>query len=699
MKKNLQKLLIILLIFIVHKGIAQSTGIAEVDTMIMKLQNEKVDTAKVDLMSKICWKLRNSHPQKATEFGDSAISLATKINYHLGMSRALSYAGVAHRNRGNYVQAMQYYFMGLDTAIKYNDLENKGYNLLNIGNVHIYQNKSEAGLPYLFRAIEVAKGLKNKQMEGYAYLNIGRIKLYLKQFDESLMYLNKSLHIREEIKDEGGIAVCYNYLGVYELEKKDYKKALRRFQKSYDISSKINQDLDLISDVSNQISQIHIALKNLPQAEFHAKRSLDIAEHIGAKLRAKIAHETLAQIYDTIANFKEAYTHFKLASMYKDSLFDDEKERQILEMATIYQTEERKKESIIKDMLLKKNKLQIAQQKTIITLSVVGFVIVLIFSVLLFTMFRQKNRALKLLNKQNNDIIRQKNQIMVQAKEIRVQRDAAREQRDEIIKQKQSITDSIQYAKRIQNALHPPTKYIDHIIPEHFVLFKPRDIVSGDFYLLTEIDNYFIFAAADCTGHGVPGAFMSMLASSILKEVLRKVNKLTAAQVLDKLRDKVISALHQTGKTGEAQDGLDIALCILNRQDDTLQFAGAYNPLLIVRTEPIPHYIEIKADKMPIGIHMKKTKLFTNNAVDLMEGDKIYLFSDGFVDQIGGAEGKKFMIKQFRNLLVDMAEMPLAQQHTHLENVFTDWLNPISDPPQEPYKQVDDILVMGLRIK
>lgn len=696
-----ERYILLLLAFVFNCTVlqAQSTGIAEVDSLILTLKTTTNDTARVDALNRICWKLRNSDPFTSADYGDSAIAVANNAKYTSGMCKALSFTGVAYRNQGNYVKALQYYFMALDSAAKYNDIENKGYNLINIGNAYIYENKEEEGLPYLLEAIDVATSLGNKNMEAYARLNIGRIKLNLGHFEEAIPYLQKTLEIRKEIGDEGGVAVCYNYIGKYFYEKQNYRTALQNYQRCYQLSIGINEDFDLIADVLNRLAQCYIQLDEWEKAEKNAKHSLYIAKSIGTKYRIKIAYQSLAQIYDSLQNYKKAYYNFYQSTIYKDSLFDEEKERQISELATIYKTEQHKKKLEVKDLLLKKNKTQIKQQKTIIWLSVIGFFLVLFFSVLLFSMYKAKNKANNLLNKKNNDINRQKEQIMIQAKEIRKQRDKARKQRDEIIHQKQSITDSIMYAKRIQSAILPPSQYINHVIPEHAILFKPRDIVSGDFYIMLEIKNYFVFAAADCTGHGVPGAFMSMLAVSLLKDIIRKVDMMNAAQILDKLREQVISSLHQRGKSGEAHDGLDIALCILNRENEALQYAGAYNPLLIIRRKPEPHYVEIKADKMPIGIYMTKTKPFINHAIDVMPGDIFYLFSDGYIDQIGGPQGRKFMIKRFRNLLVEISHKSLQEQKEHLQKTLIDWQNHISPITNKPYSQVDDILVMALRLK
>jgi len=300
-----------------------------------------------------------------------------------------------------------------------------------------------------------------------------------------------------------------------------------------------------------------------------------------------------------------------------------------------------------------------------------GYVVLLVLFIYLIV--RLNSRRLKAANIRLEKIIKER------TKEIR-------KQRDQISEQKQAITDSIQYAKRIQNAVLPPEDYINKVLPEHFILFKPRDIVSGDFYWLKKIDKYVVFTAADCTGHGVPGAFMSMLGIALLNEIVRRKEITKASQILNELRSQIKDALRQSGKEGEAKDGMDIALCVLDTEELKLQYAGAYNPLYIIRNNEL---IEYKADKMPIGIHLK-TQPFSNNEIQLQKNDMLYVFSDGFVDQFGGDRCRKFMIKPFKRLLTEINERPMFDQKGILDIAITEW--------RGEREQIDDIVVIGVRV-
>ncbi len=257
--------------------------------------------------------------------------------------------------------------------------------------------------------------------------------------------------------------------------------------------------------------------------------------------------------------------------------------------------------------------------------------------------------------------------------------------RQEIEKQHQEVTNSIRYAQRIQTALMPAKELLKEYLPKHFVMWKPRDIVSGDFFWTKKIDNLIYIVAADCTGHGVPGALMSMLGMAFLNEIISD-DKLPAGQVLDTLRVHIKKSLSQTGAYKEQKDGMDLALCVLNTETDKMQYAGANNHLYLIRHNELVRY---KADSMPIGIY-RREKPFTNNEIQLQKGDRFYIFSDGFQDQFGGKQEQKFKSKQFKELLLTIHAKPMAQQLELADKAFHDWKGKID--------QIDDVLLIGVEI-
>ncbi len=253
--------------------------------------------------------------------------------------------------------------------------------------------------------------------------------------------------------------------------------------------------------------------------------------------------------------------------------------------------------------------------------------------------------------------------------------------------QKKEITDSILYAGRIQNALLTPSEDIERLLPSYFILNKPREIVSGDYYWMTQKDNIILIAVADCTGHGVPGAFMSILGISLLNGIVNKTPIIKADEILNQLRGQIIKSLHQTGKRNETRDGMEMALCVIDFLEKKLQFSGASRPLYLIRDE---EFFELKGDFMPIGIYPDEENSFASKEMQVKKGDLIYLFTDGYVDQIGGPSRKTFRSEHLKEILKDIHQQPMPEQKRLLEKIFEDWKGDI--------EQVDDVLVVGIRL-
>ncbi len=303
------------------------------------------------------------------------------------------------------------------------------------------------------------------------------------------------------------------------------------------------------------------------------------------------------------------------------------------------------------------------------------------------------------IKSQNEEIKSQNDELETQNDYLAKQRDEISQKRDEISHQKKQITSSIEYASLIQKAVLATDNEIREVTPEYFIIYRPKDIVSGDFYWFRNLEvgnkKYRVFTAVDCTGHGVPGAFMSMLGTSFLNEIANEnKTEINAASILNGLRKLVKEHLHQETGDRMARDGMDTALCILDYEEMKLQYAGANNPMFIVRngngTEE-HKFEEYKADRMPIGIHIKEKESFTNHEIDIQKGDIIYLFSDGYIDQFGGEKGDKFKMKRFRELIQTISVLPLEQQNEKLEQTLNDWMG-------ETYNQLDDITILGVKI-
>ncbi len=279
------------------------------------------------------------------------------------------------------------------------------------------------------------------------------------------------------------------------------------------------------------------------------------------------------------------------------------------------------------------------------------------------------------------------NKILKQAEEIELQRDHVTRQRDQIAGQKKEITDSIHYAEKIQSALLPAKNEVEKIFDKHFILYKPKDIVSGDFYFIRQIGAYKVVIAADCTGHGVPGAFMSMLGITFLNEILCSKNISRPHIVLQTLKEYIIRALHQSDKSADIKDGINMSICVVHTAKRILYFSGAVNGLYRFTNNKLEEY---KGIKMPIGYSYMDDLKFKTTTIPYDQNDMIYLFSDGYIDQFGGPTTKKFGTKAFKNLLYSVNEQILAKQKQILSQSFDDWKN--------NHEQLDDVLIIGIRL-
>ena len=351
----------------------------------------------------------------------------------------------------------------------------------------------------------------------------------------------------------------------------------------------------------------------------------------------------------------------------------------------------------IKDEIMSQKKM------FLIGFSILAFVIAVLATLMARLVGRRYEKTIEEQNKAladaNDELKSVNNALNAKNQEILMQKQIIEDQHAEVIKKNEKITEqnnqiksSIQYARRIQEALLPPEKFISKSIKDYFIYYKPRDIVSGDFYWFKEIKNTLIFAAADSTGHGVPGAFMSMLGIAFLNEIVTEdfyaSENCTAAVILDNLRDKIKTTLRQNDE-GDSQtsDGMDMSLILLNKDNLVMQYAGAYNSVYIVRKNKLT---EVQADKMPVGVYVKDDEKFTNKKAQLQKDDIIYMFSDGYYDQFGEKSGRKFMKKRFREFMEEISVKPMAEQKEILDKTFREW--------KGNTEQSDDVLVVGIQI-
>ncbi|PLW99472.1 MAG: hypothetical protein C0594_17035 [Marinilabiliales bacterium] len=616
--------------------------------------------------------------EKSIDSYSSSIYLKRKIQDTLGVIYGYSNLGIVLKEQGKYNEAAKNTLEAIHYLEKTSYTKELATAYLSLGMILMEQLNFDKAIGYYLQSKQLYQKISNKKGLSAALLNIGDVYLEKKNYKESREYFNKAATIKEELEDKRGLAYCYNNMGIsYKGENK-----LADAEKYYLLALKLKKetsDKKGIATTLGNLAELSLKTKNYKQAIDYAGESLKISTDIGALSEISYAHIHLSDAYASLNNTSKAYFHLQEYIILKDSVYNLKRNKQIEELETKYQTE--KKQLVIDN--LEKEK-EIDKQKMIAqkarnrqqTLIIYGFIVVLfiivIFSTLLYRVLIQKKRANKLLALQNK----------------------------KIQGQKQEIDDSIHYARQIQRAV---LSELEHTIPnsmEYFVLFKPKDVVSGDFYWGTRINEWLILAAADCTGHGVPGAFMSMLGVSFLNEIVRKNEVTKTSDVLNLLRNNIIDALKQKEKASDSsslsiKDGMDIRLVVINTQTLICQWSGANNPLYIVRKGKL--FEEIKPEKQPIAIHVKMTP-FTNHETKLQKGDIIYLITDGFPDQFGGKKGKKFKYKKFKQLLIDNSDKPMEEQKNALKNSLHEWMSHTNPYDGNPFEQVDDITILGLKI-
>ncbi len=476
-------------------------------------------------------------------------------------------------------------------------------------------------------------------------------KTFAKEFVPSIEYYRKSLALSEKINDKKDVLYAmlmlgkmYNYAGEFELAKSYLKKNLEA-----ELTLRNNYDINI---AYYELGKTHINLNNYSQSIYYLNKSLELSEKNKSQQITKDVYLALSFAYKASGDCYKSMGAYQKFVQVQDSVLNVDNMKQIEELQTQYETEKKKQQIVLLNKDAKLKDVEISQKNTAIYFFIVGLLLVLAITFLLF--------------RQNNE--RKKANIV-------------------ITHQKKEITDSIQYASRIQRAVIPPEEHLKQFFSDSFVYFRPRDIVSGDFYWVSARNNKIIVAAADCTGHGVPGAFMSMLGMSILNNIVAEKGFIHSNEILDELRLQIITSLHQTGKEGENKDGMDIALYIFDKDTMFIEYAGANNPIYLVRKGEL---LETKADKMPIGIHDKCEIPFKSTIIPVELGDMVYTFSDGFQDQFGGPDNKKFMSGNAKKLYMRVHAEPAENQSAIIQQTIADWM--------KNTEQIDDQLIIGVRV-
>ncbi|MCU0447878.1 MAG: tetratricopeptide repeat protein [Microscillaceae bacterium] len=647
-----------------------SAQISKSDSLLQLLKKFSVqDTNRLKVLSELCWYHRNSSPEKSLLFGEEALGLAIKLNNSPFISKINTFLGTVHRNIGNYPKALSHYLDAVRIAEKTQDYERLGFGLQSIGDINQRQSRFEEADKYLQKALKSFSQIDNQMGIAYCYYTYGQSFEAQKKLEKALEYHQKAFAIRQKIKDKNGLSSStFRIGGIYQKQKK-YPQALQYFDQALE-NFKILEDKRGMMQVLNREAQIHLILNDLAKARQLSEQSLTMAKATGLIEQIQESYQNLTKIYQAQKDFDQAFAYQTLYLAYHDSLLNKEKSNQMLYLQTAFEDEKRQ----IQIQLLKEEN----QRKNLVLYAIAGGGLLVLL--LAFVLYR-------------NNLIKQKaNQELAKANaEIEDKNTRLQEAFAEIEAQNIHIKDSIDYAQRIQSAMLPSVDKIKKVFPESFVIFYPRDIVSGDFYWLYELDNQIIMVVADCTGHGVPGALMSMIGESLLDQIVHERKIYNPGIILSELHKGIRTNLRQ--QETRNQDGMDIVICHIDFARQQMQFAGAMNPLFYIQNQ---QFFEIKANKHGVGGYFYENekpteRVFDNHIIDISQPTMIYLFSDGYQDQFGGEKGRKFMLKRFREMLIENAKLPIDQQHHIFQETLHDWRG-------NTYEQTDDILLIGIKL-
>ena len=571
-------------------------------------------------------------------------------------------------------------------AEKYDSINIIEYCYQLLGEAYYYQEDYSTALNYFKKFLNIQNQTKDERGIGRAYNNLGIIYRALEKYQEAVQCYQKALEINEKLNDPNGISSTYNNLGVLHEYLNLYGQARDYYTKSLNIELEI-QDLEGISTSYLNLGGIHLKLRNYDKAIEYCLKSIEICDSLNFKHTLEVNYDILYQIYKKKEDANTALSYLEKFYELKNARINEETKAQIAELELQYQTNKKEQEI----QLLNKQK----EQKN--KLNFIGFGILVIFAILLIILvrinkLRRKNN--QVLSLRNAEFVQQKEEIEAQRDEIEAQRDEIQRQKElaelqtnRITKQNKDITDSIEYAKHIQIALFPDKITLQKILKDGFCLFKPKDIVSGDFYWVAKVENKSVIVAADCTGHGVPGAFMSIIGINFLNEIIFDEHIIKPSDILNELRKKIIKTLVHANRIEESKDGMDMSLIVVDYDNMKLEYAGAYNHLYYIRDHMLN---TIKADRIPVGLSDKSIAPFTNHIIDIQKGDVFYMFTDGYADQFGGPQRKKFRVGNLREFLLEIHEKDMPEQKRALFETFINW--------KDRQPQVDDVLAIGVRI-
>jgi serine phosphatase RsbU (regulator of sigma subunit)/Tfp pilus assembly protein PilF len=677
----------------------------------------------------------------AEEFIESNTDLNTSIQAKRLLASTLNSIGVLLRREGNVISALDYYTQSIKISEEINNKKGVASSLNNIAVIYRLQGDLSQALDFYNRSLEIREQIGDIYGQATTLNNIGVLFEHQGKISEALEYYKKSLELKIVVGDKKGEAISLTSMGTVFENQNELEKAIDLYNKALGIRKEIGDKRGIAFSLY-YLGNAFLKQGNLYKSLAYAREAYQMSQELGFPQNIERSARLLKEIYTKQGDFKLGYTFFTEEIKMRDSIANEENYRETMRQQARYEYERKNyadslnylQTIVIKDLELTNRSETLKRQR--FAIYGLGFVFIS-FMVLAFFGYRAyqiKNSANKIiseknemlekafqeikkssekLTKQNEKLLDQNREIVQQQHEIEEQRNSLanlawelqekseeiEEQRSILSSKNKDITDSILYAQRIQNAVLPPHSLLKNAFRDHFILYIPKSIVSGDFYWVTKIRDLLVFCVTDCTGHGVPGAFMSILGVSFLNEIVRKEEVTNAAEVLDSLRNYVVSSL-SSDSDEILFDGMDIGLCILNTTTLQLEYAGANIPCWVAslnsrieiendRVSSLKGLIELKPDRMPIG-RFEFMRPFSHTSIQLEKNDILFMASDGFMDQFGGPNGKKFQKLQLMELLSNNSHLPMIEQKELLEGIYNDW--------KGNSMQIDDVTVIGVKV-
>jgi serine phosphatase RsbU (regulator of sigma subunit) len=640
------------------------------NTLSDKIHYKKGSSLSLNLRGRILY--RTASFDSAILLSKKALILAQDLNDSALQSSIYLNIGNSYFTKGNDIQSMEYYFKGLAIEEKLRIQTSNLYGFLNnLGGILINQKNYAKGLEFLLKAKAIAEETKNLKRLATVYHNLGSLYIKFKNYNEAKISFEKSYELAKEMNDIYTMNIHPSDMAeVYSLLK-DYDKAYFFALKNLQLA-KENGFKDQISVTLMTLSNIQAHLGKYKEAEKTILEALYTSQEIKTEQVTNDIYLQMAKLYETLGDYQKAYDYFKLFSTTKDTILNKENSKLITEMNTKYATEKKvkeiellKKNEDIQKLELSRKRNELDRQRTVSISVFIGFLLLMVVALLTFSRYRLKKKANDQLQNAYN-LIEEKNEVIEMSNRM--------------------ITDSITYAKRIQDAILPDSKELANLLSEDFFIFyQPAQIVSGDFYWCSSQNNKIIFVVADCTGHGVPGAFMSMIGNTLLNEIVNERKITDTQRIAELLNEKVIHALHQHEES-QQYDGMDISICCIDPSMKEISFTGAHHFMYLFSDR----LHKIKGDAFSIGgAQQQYSKLFNTQKISYQKGQHIYFLTDGYCDQPGGALNKRFTSRQFESLLTRIQGLGMEAQRKELEQALEKW--------KGDTKQRDDILIVGIK--